>query len=125
MRQLNAIFASFLIVFAGISPSFADVVSSEEVMTAEQMQYSKQQVLSYFDSDAVQARLISLGVDSADAKNRIANMTNAEISALNSQMQDMPAASGVAGTILTILVVLVILDLLGVTDLFSFIDPVS
>lgn len=125
MRQITAIFASFLIMIAGIPASMADVVSSDEVMVSEQQQYDQQQLLSFVDSDAVQAKLVSLGVDSADAKNRIANMTSAEIAALNSQMQDMPAAGGVAGTVLTVLIVITVLDLLGVTDVFSFIDPIT
>jgi len=125
MRQITAIFASFLILIAGIPTSFADVVSSDEVMFAEQQQNHQQQLLSLVDSDAVQAKLVALGVDIADARNRIASMTDSEIAAFNSQMQDMPAAGSVAGTILTVLIVLVVLDLIGVTDIFSFIDPVS
>lgn len=125
MRQITALFASFLILIAGIPMSMADVVSSDEVMISEQQQYNQQQLLAYVDSDAVQAKLVSLGVDSAEAKNRIANMTSAEITALNSQMQDMPAAGSIAGTVLTVLIVITVLDLLGVTDVFSFIDPIT
>lgn len=125
MRQITALFASFLFVIAGIPMSMADVVSSDEVMISEQQQYNQQQLMSFVDSDAVQSKLISLGVDSEDAKNRIANMTSAEIATLNSQIQDMPAGGSVAGTVLTVLIVFTVLDLLGVTDVFSFIDPIS
>ena len=90
-------------------------------MVAEQYKYNKQQVLEYVDSDAVQAELVSLGVDVAVAKDRIAHMTNSEISALNAHMRDMPAAGDV---LLTILVVVLVLELLGVTDVFSFISPI-
>ena len=103
--------------------SFADVIGSEEIMSAEQTQYSRQQILSYVDGDAVQQRLVALGVDSEMARSRIAGMTNAEISALNTQMNDMPAG-GVVGTIVTVLVVILVLDLLGVTDVYSFINPI-
>ncbi len=123
MHRITAIFASFLILCTGIPASFADVISSDEIMGAEQSQYNKQQVLTYVDSDAVQAELVALGVDVADAKARIANMTDAEIAALNRQMQDMPAA-GIASTVMTVLVVVVVLDMLGVTDVFSFVNPV-
>ena len=125
MRQFKALFAAFLIVFAGIQTSFADVVTSEAAMASAQQQYDRQQVLEFVDSAAVQAQLVALGVDTADAKSRIAAMTDAEIAALNGQLEDLPAAGSVAGTVLTVLIVLVILDLLGVTDVFSFIDPVS
>lgn len=125
MRRITAIFALFFILIAGIPTSFADVVSSDEVMVTEQQRYNQQQLLSFVDSDAVKAKLVALGVDSMDAKNRIANMTGSEIAALNSQIQELPAGGGVAGTVLTVLIVLVVLDLIGVTDVFSFIDPIS
>jgi len=125
VRRITAIFALFFILIAGIPTSFADVVSSDEVMVTEQQRYNQQQLLSFVDSDAVKAKLVALGVDSMDAKNRIASMTGSEIAALNSQIQELPAGGGVAGTVLTVLIVLVVLDLIGVTDVFSFIDPIS
>ena len=123
MRQFTAVFVSFFILVAGIPISNADVLTSEEIMVTEQAQYNKQQVLAFVDSDAVQSELVALGVDMQDARDRIASMTDAEISALNAQMDDMPAG-GVLGTIFTVLVVLVVLDLIGITDLFTFIDPI-
>jgi len=125
VRRITAIFALFFILIAGIPTSFADVVSSDEVMVTEQQRYNQQQLLSFVDSDAVKAKLVALGVDSMDAKNRIASMTGSEIAALNSQIQELPAGGGVVGTVLTVLIVLVVLDLIGVTDVFSFIDPIS
>ena len=123
MRRFIAVFASFFIVVAGMPASMADVLTTEEIMATEQAQYNKQQVLEFVDSDAVQAELVAMGVDIDSARDRIASMTDAEISVLNAQMQDMPAG-GVVGTIFTVLVVLVVLDLIGITDLFSFIDPI-
>ena len=123
MRKITAVIASFLILFAGTSASFADVLSSDEIMSAQQTQYSKQQILTYVDSDAVQQRLVALGVDSEVAKSRINSMTSAEIASLNAQMDDMPAG-GVVGTIVTVLVVIAVLDVLGVTDVYSFINPI-
>ena len=125
MRRITAIFVSFFILVAGIPVSFADVLSSDEILKAEQNQYNRQQLLSFVDSDAVQAELVSLGVDIADARKRIANMTDAEISALNLQMGDMPAGGMIIDSLLTVLVVIAILDILGITDVFSFIDPIS
>jgi hypothetical protein len=123
MRRFIAVFVSFFIVVAGMPASMADVLTTEEIMATEQAQYNKQQVLEFVDSDAVQAELVAMGVDIDSARDRIASMTDAEISVLNAQMQDMPAG-GVVGTIFTVLVVLVVLDLIGITDLFSFIDPI-
>ena len=40
------------------------------------------------------------------------------------QINDAPAGSGIVGTIVTVLVVVAVLDLLGITDAYSFIDPI-
>ena len=50
-------------------------------------------------------------------------MTNAELEAFNSQLNDMPAG-GVVGTIVTVLVVVAVLDLMGITDVYPFIRPI-
>ncbi len=101
----------------------ADVYSSEQVLASQQHHYSQQQVLAFVDDAAVQAKLVALGVNPADAKYRIANMTQDELTALNSQLQDMPAG-GIVDTIVTVLVVVAVLDLMGLTDVYPFINPI-
>lgn len=125
MRRIIAMLISFSVLIAGVPVSVADVVTSDEVLATQQQQYDKQQLVALIDDSAVQEKLVALGVDSADAKSRIANMTDSEIAAFNAQVDNMPAAGSVAGTVLTVLIVIVVLDLLGVTDIFSFIDPIS
>jgi hypothetical protein len=125
MRRVTATFVSFIFLLTGIPGAFADVVSSAEIMQAEQYQYDKQQVLAYIDSDAVQAKLVGLGVDAASARDRIAGMTDAEISTLNAHMQDMPAGGAIMNTAMDILIVFLVLDLLGVTNVFDFVKPIT
>jgi hypothetical protein len=108
----------------GTSPVTAAVFSSEQVIAHQQFQFNKQQVLSYVDTAEVQNKLIELGVSPADAKQRIAAMTQQELDALNSQMNEMPAG-GIVGAVLTVLAIVAILDLLGVTDVYPFIRPIN
>lgn len=107
----------------GMSQASAAVFSSEQVIANQQFNFNKQQVLSYVDSAAVQNKLIELGVSPADAKQRIANMTAEELSALNSQMNNMPAG-GIVDVVVTVLVVVVVTDLMGLTDVYPFINPI-
>lgn len=107
----------------GMSQASAAVFSSEQVIANQQYNFNKQQVLSYVDSAEVQNKLIELGVSPADAKQRIANMTAEELSALNSQMNEMPAG-GIVGVVVTVLVVVVVTDLMGLTDVYPFINPI-
>ena len=108
----------------GMGQASAAVFSSEQVIAKQQFNFNKQQVLSFVDSAEVQNKLIELGVSPADAKQRIANMTAEELNALNTQMNDMPAG-GVVGAIVTVLAIIALLDLLGVTDVYPFINPIS
>ncbi|MBU0912874.1 MAG: PA2779 family protein [Gammaproteobacteria bacterium] len=107
----------------GMSQASAAVFSSEQVISNQQFNFNKQQVLSYVDSAEVQNKLIELGVSPADAKQRIANMTAEELNALNSQMNEMPAG-GIVGVVVTVLVVVVVTDLMGLTDVYPFINPI-
>lgn len=107
----------------GMSQPSAAVFSSEQVIANQQFNFNKQQVLSYVDSAEVQNKLIELGVSPADAKQRIANMTAEELNALNSQMNEMPAG-GIVGVVVTVLVVVVVTDLMGLTDVYPFINPI-
>lgn len=107
----------------GMSQATAAVFSSEQVIANQQFNFNKQQVLSYVDSAEVQNKLIELGVSPADAKQRIANMTAEELSALNTQMNEMPAG-GIVGVVVTVLVVVVVTDLMGLTDVYPFINPI-
>lgn len=107
----------------GLGQVSAGVVSSEKMLASQQHHYNKQQVLSFLDTAEVQQKLVQLGVSQQDAEQRIANMTDAELAALNSQLHEMPAG-GVVGTIVTVLVVVAVLDLMGLTDVYPFIRPI-
>ncbi len=123
MKNLIMIFAALLTSSLPIT-SMAGNVSSSVVIEQQRSAITKQQILSMVDSDEVQQQLVALGVSSADAKNRINNLTSAELSQLNMQINDAPAGSGIVGTIFTVLIVVAVLDLLGITDAYSFIDPI-
>ena len=108
----------------GANQAIAGVYSSDQVSADQQHHYNKQQVLSFVDDAQVQNKLIELGVSPADAKLRIASMTNAELEAFNSQLNEMPSG-GVVGTIVTVLVVVAVLDLMGITNVYPFIRPIG
>ena len=120
-KIIKTTLAASLLFVAG--HAMADVVSSEQVLASQQFNYNKQQVLSFVNDAAVQNKLVALGVSPAVAQQRIANMTNDELIALNTQLNDMPAG-GIVDTVVTVLVVVAVLDLMGLTDVYPFINPI-
>ncbi len=120
-KIIKTTLAGSLLFVAG--HAMADVVSSEQVLASQQFNYNKQQVMSFVNDAAVQNKLVALGVSPAVAQQRIANMTNDELIALNTQLNDMPAG-GIVDTVVTVLVVVAVLDLMGLTDVYPFINPI-
>jgi hypothetical protein len=123
MRTFLKITLSSLLLVIGLGQASAGVYSSEQVLATQQHKYNKEQVMAFVDSYAVQQKLTALGVNHADAKMRIASMTQEELASLNTQMNEMPAG-GIVGTIVTVLVVVAVLDLMGITDVYPFIRPI-
>ena len=73
----------------------------------------------------VRQQLVDRGVDPEYAKQRIAALSDAQIEQIRSEIDQLPAGSGVVGILIAVLLVLVILDIVGVTNIFSFIHPPS
>ncbi len=81
------------ILMFGLGQATADVYSSDQVISHQQFNYDKQQVLSFVGNAQVQQKLIELGVSPADAQLRIANMTQEEINAINQRVDAIVAES--------------------------------
>lgn len=122
-KFLKASLVSSMLIFS-LGQATAGVYSSDQVIAKQQHQYNKHQVLAMVDNAEVQNKLVALGVNPDDAKQRIDNMTNEELEALNSHLNDMPAG-GIFGVVVTVLVVVAVLDLMGITDVYPFIRPIG
>ena len=62
-----------------------------------------------------------MGVDAADARQRLDNMTDEEVLEFSARMDEMQAGSGVIGALVLVFLVLLVTDLLGYTDVFPFV----
>lgn len=113
--------ATFL--FSGIFSSSlqAKMLSTEQV----QQQYDKAQLLDVLASAEVQEKLLALGVDADQVKERVNNLSAAEVEQLNANLADMPAGADGLGLIVFIFVVFVITDMIGATDVFPFVNKVN
>ncbi|MDX1572407.1 MAG: DUF6627 family protein [Methylophaga sp.] len=105
-------------------PVQAALVTTPEVMQSQQSEYDRQQLIELMDREDVQKQLLAYGVAPEEVQDRVSKMTDAEVAQLNDQIADMPAG-GILGAILLIFVVFVITDVIGATDIFSFIHPVN
>jgi hypothetical protein len=98
----------------------AAMVSTETVMHSVQAQQEINRIHEALNRDEVKVQLAELGVDQALVQARVDALSDEEAQQLATQLDEMPAGSGVIGALLFIFVVLLVTDLLGLTDVFPF-----
>jgi hypothetical protein len=76
-------------------------------------------VQSTLASADVREQFVALGVDPAKVEARLAALTDTELQALATQMQDMPAGGDALAVIGIVFLVLLILEAVGVIDIFK------
>src|SRR5690606_25444597 len=100
------------------STAYAAVIGTEHYLGA----LDRAQVLDRIDAllarEEVRERLEQLGVDPAQAFERVAALSDAELMALEQNLEELPAG-GLLSVIGVVFIVLLILELVGVTNIFN------
>jgi hypothetical protein len=106
---------------AGLVPTEAVLASGPESAAA------RARVDAFLQRADVASQLESLGVDATEARQRVALLTDAEVAQIDARLDRLPAGGSffgvVAGILVLLILILFITDLLGYTDVFSFIRP--
>lgn len=100
----------------------AAMIGTEQVAqasTARSANDARSQLNDAFARADVQARLQALGVDSRDARERVAALTDDEATRLAGEIDKAPAG-GIIEVILFVFFVLLVTDILGFTKVFPF-----
>lgn len=117
-----------LVVSLPIGIAQAGLVSTDKVIDREAARQDRVRVLEFMDREDVRRQLEALGVDPDEAAQRVDSLSDAEIAQISGQIEQLPAGQSAAGAIIgaavLILVVLLITDILGVTNVYSFVQPV-
>ena len=100
----------------------AAIISTEAVVNAEQAQQQRDHVRDLLNRNDVKAYLSARGVDLANVQARVDSLTDAEVHALASRLDQHPAGGGFLGVALIVFIVLLITDILGYTDIFPFVN---
>ena len=124
VRRL-AVMAATLILFALVtSPLHASMVGTGEMLAAEQAHVDRVQLLHTLSREDMRRQMERMGVTPEAAEERVARMTDEEVTAINDRLAELPAGAGALEVVAIIFLVLVLLDAMGVTDIFAFIRPV-
>ncbi len=125
LRHYQRILCAFVaIAFLGLNlnqVAVAAIVTTEQLVTAKQIDAKREQVRDWLARDEVRDLLVSRGVNPEQAKSRVSSMTDQEVVMVSNKIDQLPAGGDVVGLLLLIFLVLVITDILGITDVFTFI----
>ncbi len=104
------------------------LITTEQVAASQGLRTAAEEralVMATLERADVSAALVERGVSLAQARARVAAMTDAEAARLAAEIDKSPAggASELIGTLALVFVVLLFTDILGYTHIFPFIHP--
>ena len=119
--HFRRVIASLLIVcMGGLSaplPALAGIVSTDSVVAGA----DRERLASMLERSEVQGRLLALGVDPANARARVAALSDAEAAQLAAQLDELPAGGAdILVIALVVFLVLLVTDMMGYTKIFPF-----
>jgi hypothetical protein len=125
MRQSPRVTTLALILMANLvtlgfaQSAGAGIIGTEAAIEAQERSQRVERINSVLSRDSVQQQLVKFGVDPADAKARVASLSDGELASLEERMNELPAGSGAIEVLGIVLLVLLVLELVGVTDVFK------
>jgi hypothetical protein len=117
---------AMLVVSMPLGAARAALVSTEEMLEEHVGAADRAQVLEFLRRADVRERIVALGVDPNEAAARVAALSDAQVREIASQLDQLPAGQSaiavIVGAILIIFLVLLVTDLLGLTNVFPFVN---
>lgn len=118
IAQFRGLVAGLLIL------SLALPLPAQAALVATDAALERQRLAGLFERAEVQQQLRAYGVEPAEARARVAALTDAEAAQLVSNIDELPAGGiGIVGAIVLVFLVLLVTDILGYTKVFPFTKP--
>lgn len=127
MRISKVILSFVLSITLFAQVSWAQMISTETLISNPVSISEHDKVVQFIAREDVAKTFEKMGVDPKMAEQRIASMSNEELSTVSSQIDTLPAGGdfgGIVGAIVFVFVVLLITDILGFTKVFNFTRPI-
>jgi hypothetical protein len=99
-------------------PARAELIGTAALL-APSAQAQRDRVDAFMARDDVRRQFEALGVDPAEAAQRVASLTDDELQALSGHVDSLPAGAGAVELVLVIILILLILELAGAIDIFK------
>lgn len=119
VRMVTGAVVAGLLASTMPAPVSARVVTTEEALSATPAS-DRAALDALLARDDVRAQFEALGVDPAQARERVQALDDQQVRELAARLDQMPAGAGVLGVIFAVFVVLLVTDILGLTKVFPF-----
>jgi len=117
---------SFLLLDFSVRMSQAQLIGTNTVIAVQKQEAARERVTAFLNRDDVQKVMVQRGVNVVEAQQRVASLSDAELTKISKAMEQLPAGGdgvgAVIGAVVFIFIVLLITDLLGLTHVFSFVN---
>jgi len=123
-----AVCMAFVMLMTSLPYNFAQaaMVTTDQVVVQSEVAGDRARVMRFMAREDVRQQLQALGIDPDEAARRTESLSDDEIQQIADKMDELPAGQSVIGVLVFVVVVLflvlLITDLLGVTDVFPFIN---
>ena len=115
-----------LVISMPLGTAQAALVSTEQMVAAGDGAADRARVLAFLERADVREQIVALGVDPDEAAARVAALSDAQVREIAGQLDRLPAGQSaigiIVGAILIIFLVLLLTDLLGLTNVFPFVN---
>lgn len=124
LKRFLSLFVAASILFTGmVQTAQAAMVSSAQVAQAtgvNKVEQDRERIMTTLSRTDVQEELVKRGVNPTEVKDRVAALTDEEVSLMAEQIDSAPAGGSIVGAIVLIFLVLLVTDILGLTKVFPF-----
>lgn len=112
--------AQLVLATQSVTLAQAEMLSTQAAINSYEVLNNRAALFDALERDAVQAEMVAMGVDPAEAAARLAALSDAEVATILTQMEADNAGADVIGTLFTVFVLLLVTDILCFTNVYSF-----
>ena len=125
MQRPLAWFLSAMLLFMPMMSAQAAMIGTDQISNHADSSLTQERLQQFLDKEAAQQQLLALGVSPDWIEDRVNNLTDRELARINQGIDKLNAGGSVGGALLIIFIVFVITDVIGATNIFTFIHPVK
>lgn len=120
---VGCVLASFLFASVIVPAAQAQMVGTDALLRAQQMQQERAAVATALERTDVRDALLNYGVDPSQVQARVDSLSTDEVHTLAQNIEQLPTAGDdPLGILLFVFIVLLITDILGLTHVFPFVN---